>query len=85
MPTGATEPNYMPTLPLPVPERPDMNAIGSILRDIVLILNADPGSDAAGPTGPAGAAGPTGAGGPTGSAGVGSTGPQGPTGPTGGP
>ena len=79
MPTGATAPNYMPTLPLPVPERPDMNAIGSILRDIVLILNADPGTDAAGPTGPAGAAGPTG------SAGVGSTGPQGPTGPTGAP
>ena len=80
MPTGATDPNYMPTLPLPVPERPDLNALGSIVRDIVLILNADPGSDAAGPTGPAGAAGVTG---PAGATGVGSTGPQGATGPTG--
>jgi hypothetical protein len=64
MPTGATDPNYMPTLPLPVPERPDVNAIGSILRDIVLILNADAG--AGGPTGPAGPTGTAGATGPTG-------------------
>ena len=82
MPTGATDPNYMPTLPLAVPERPDMNAIGSILRDIVLILNADPGSDAAGPTGPGGATGP---GGPTGNTGSTGAGPTGSTGATGAP
>ena len=82
MPTGATDTNYMPTLPLRVPENPDLNAMGSILRDIVLLLNADPGSDAAGPTGPGGATGP---GGPTGNTGSTGAGPTGSTGATGAP
>ena len=82
MPTGATDPNYMPTFPLRVPENPDANALASIVRDIVLILNADPGSDAAGPTGPGGATGP---GGPTGNTGSTGAGPTGSTGATGAP
>ena len=74
MPTGATDVNYLPTLPLSVPEAADPQMLPAIVRDLVILANHDATVDASA-TGPTGNAGPTG---PTGN--TGSTGNPGPTG-----